>query len=30
MLEGGLPATEVLMHMKREVDEAKAMLGSDD
>ncbi len=29
MLEGGLPATEVLMRMKREVDEAKTMLGSD-
>ncbi len=26
MLEGGLPATEVLMRMKREVDEAKGML----
>ena len=28
MLEGGLPATDVLMRMKREVDEAKSMLGS--
>jgi len=28
MLEGGLPATEVLMRMKREADEAKSMLGS--
>ena len=26
MLVGGLPATEVLMRMKKEVDEAKAML----
>ena len=29
MLVGGLPATEVLMRMKKEVDEAKAMLDSD-
>ena len=28
MLVGGLPATEVLMRMKKEVDEAKAMLNS--
>ena len=30
MLEGGMPATEVLMRMKREVDEAKAMLRVDE
>lgn len=30
MLEGGMPATEVLMRMKREVDEAKAMMSSDE
>jgi len=30
MLEGGLPATEVLARMKREVDEAWAMLSSDE
>ena len=30
MLEGGMPATEVLMRMKREVDEAKAILSSDE
>jgi len=29
MLAGGLPATEVLMRMKKEIDEAKAMLDSD-
>ncbi len=29
MLEGGMPATEVLMRMKREVDEARAMLRLD-
>ena len=30
MLEGGLPATDVLMRMKREVDEAVAMLRLDE
>ena len=30
MLEGGMPATEVLMRMKREVDEARAMLRLDE
>ena len=30
MLAGGMPATEVLMRMKREVDEARAMLRLDE
>ena len=30
MLEGGLPATDVLARMKREVDEARAMLRLDE
>ncbi len=30
MLEGGMPATEVLMRMKTEVDEARAMLRLDE
>ena len=30
MLEGGMPATEVLTRMKREVDEARAMLRFDE
>lgn len=30
MLEGGIPATDVLMRMKKEVDEAVAMLSSDE
>ncbi len=30
MLAGGLPATEVLTRMKKEVEEAKAVLGNDE
>ena len=30
MLEGGMPATEVLVRMKKEVDEAKAMVRLDE
>ena len=30
MLAGGLPATEILMRMKREVDEARALLSLDE